>query len=299
MKRKLTQMLLFIIAGIVTATPSSAVNSQIFEESVYKAILKTTQKIKVQKTNNTSNPLPWTIETVTKTSYDSKSSIERIRDATKSSKFTFDASASGTILSTETSSSVGAEFEDIVQTYYKATKDVEEFESIEETNKLEYTLAPGDSVTIYTNILIGEGYKYSWETDERLKNTDPITVTIKVKRDLTPVFKAMLSSVIKSAAGISNDSEEWGAYSAICQDVIVSGDIRDYIKQVETKLWTTGLDRGSWGAVKAAARKAKSQKQDSDALAYILLGFFNVRDPSHNGWAWGGLQNIASKYLSR
>jgi hypothetical protein len=49
-------------------------------------------------------------------------------------------------------------------------------------------------------------------------------------------------------------------------------------------------DSGEWGAYSAIC-------SDAEALEYILLAFNNVRNPSHNRWAWDNCRNVGINWL--
>ena len=102
---------------------------------------------------------------------------------------------------------------------------------------------------------------------------------------------------MENNTGISTDKGEWVAYSEICQEARVLG-IRHYIRQVQRRLWTDGLDQYSWKMVKAAADRADETSDDGQALAYILLGFYNITQPSHNAGFWKRLTAVSRKHLA-
>jgi hypothetical protein len=257
--------------------------------------LQVSQVVDISEKNTTSNNRNVSVETTTVTSWDSQSSIQNIRETTKSHKFSAAVNASGTIFGVKSSSSVGYELEDLVKTYYKAEGSIKKFKSTTVTRKDSYTLSPGDTMTIYTNTLSGGGYEHTWDTFEKLTDGSPTFVTVTVEYDLAPIFDELMMTIITDAQGITTDAGEWGRYSEICQDAKIKG-IRTYIDRVINEIWTSGLDQGSWTAIHNAARNAANQN-DADALQIILLGFYNVRRPSHNTDAWASLIEIANKYL--
>ena len=290
---------------LVGATVLAPVYADLVEKIEYTVNLQTTQKKIDQKRNTTSNNITWTRETNLKTTFDSKQAIEKIRESTKSSKFKVTANISGSYGGTDASASAESEFESLVKQYYKETGEVAEHKEVEKNDKEDIILSPRDLVTYYKNTTQGGGYSHSWETTELLTDEEkkPHLVKLVATRDLTAVFNEMLNSVIQDTSGISTDSDEWGQFSKTCQDAKLKKSIRAYCDGVlkggtnTRPLWTSGLDQNSWAEVIRSARIASTQKSDADALQVVLLGFYNVRSPSHNAWAWDHLKGVAGKYL--
>ncbi|SOE16786.1 hypothetical protein SAMN05877838_1668 [Hoeflea halophila] len=258
--------------------------------------LQVSQVIKLQQKNTTSNPMTIDIVESDETKFNSSESIENIREATKSHKFSSSVNASGTIFGIKSSSSAGYEFEELVKTYYRASGKVEKFQTKTSETKFSVTLSPGDEITIYTNTLSGGGYEHVWDTTEKLTDATQTIVSITVGYDLTHIFDELMMKVIDLNPGIHVDSGEWSAYSQVCQKGKIGG-IETYISEALKVLWTTGLDQSSWADVKAAARSAQKMDGD-DALQTILLGFFNIKSPSHNAGQWNDLMDIGRKYLA-
>lgn len=263
--------------------------------------IKTDQEVVYQFVNDTSNDAPFSRNLTIKRSFDASSTMESLREQTRTDKYKIDSSVSFDYGTEKGSASASADFENVVKDYLKTSTDTKKHYDEETSQTLNLKLAPKDSITIYKNTTFGEGYKYEYETnvamDPPVRQTQ---VTVRIVTDLSPVFNALLDAVTSSASGISTDSGEWGAYSALCSDARVEGGIGKYVQRVRTDLWTDGLDRDSWTAVKNAAGQAEdalSRGKHKEALAYILLGFNNVRNPSHNSWAWDNCRNVGTTWL--
>ena len=258
--------------------------------------LQVSQVVKLQQKNTTSNPMTLEIVETSETKFSSAESVDNIRKATETHKFNSTVNASGSIFGITSSSSVGYAYKELIETYYKASGKVDHYKAQSSETKYQAKLSPGDEITIYTNTLSGGGYEHVWDTTSRLEDGAQTIVTITVGYDLTHIFEELMMTVIKMNPGIHVDSGEWSAYSKVCQIGKVEG-IRSYIDQATSKLWTTGLDQSSWRAVINAAKAASKHNDDATALQVILLGFFNIKSPSHNSGQWARLQDVGRKYL--
>ena len=300
-----------LVLGLLSVPPAQA-QSKISEVMTTTVTLTTTQK-ELARRKYDKNSASWEQKSRTLTRFTTKNAIENIRQQTRSKFFKADAKFFSKINAT---ASAETEFSSLVVDNYKETGNVTTVRETEEKQTVKMTLSPGDEVIIYENTTQsddGGGYLHTWQTTEPLteKEKKPIVVKFVVERDYYPILKEILSSVILDTAGITTDSEEWGAYSKICQEMLITRDpLSQYslavtqTTQTTTKLWTTGLDQASWSAVIAPAKQNKARqfgitavRAHPEELQVLLLGFYNVRAPSHNAWAWDHLKAIATKYL--
>jgi hypothetical protein len=263
--------------------------------------MKTAQEKVYEFSNTTGNDAPFKRTLTTKRSFDASSTMERLREQTRTDKYKIESSVSFDYGTESGNAKASADFENVVHDYLKTSTDTKNHYDQETSTSLELSLKPKDAITIYNNATFGEGYKYEYETNVPLTPAVQQTqITITITTDLNPIFNSLLDTVTSNANGISTDSGEWGAYSAICSDARVDGGIAKYIQRVKNELWTDGLDRDSWSAVKDGAAHADialSQGKKQEALEYILLAFNNVRNPSHNSWAWDNCRNVGINWL--
>jgi hypothetical protein len=280
---------------------------EIIERHDTTVVLTTQQVVKENFDNTTSNPRRVRRVMQTSETFNSKQAVERIVEQTKSTTYNVSGSltagysgkALGGNVTGSASASMSKSYSDLVKSYYRTTGEVETFKSKESITTDELVLNPGDEVVVYTNTTSGGSYTYSWDTSEKLtaEEMSPETVTLDVIYNLTPAFNKLMQTAMENNTNISKAKDEWNAYSEICQEARVLG-IRHYIRQVQRRLWTDGLDQYSWEMVMAAANRADETPDDAQALAHILLGFYNITEPAHNHWAWIKLTDVSREFLA-
>lgn len=273
-------------------------------------LMTTQQPVQVFK-NTTSNKEKQNIITKKVQTFNSKASVESIREESRSSQFNLSVSATTNISagvenlgsgSASVAATAGAQYANLVKTYFKTTGEVEEYKSFEETIMIQRELSPGDEVRIYTNKTSGGTFEYSWNTFEPLteEQSQPIRVLITVEHDLTPAFNEMCAMVVDVNNGIGNSGTKsnWIRYANICLDARTKG-IRHYIKEVQKQLNSHEDfdDDYSWRMVKEAARTADETSNDAIALSNVLGGFLKITQPSKDVWAWGKLKTLSRKLL--
>jgi hypothetical protein len=282
----------------------------IIEKHEIVVMMTTTQKIRDVLSNPGSIEQKFRIVYKTVEGYNSKASVESIREEVRTSQFNYGISASTNVSAmvmgangaASLNASAGSQYSNLVKTFYKTTGEVEEYKSSETIKTRDITLAPGEKWTIYTNTTSGGSYTNSYDTTERLTEEDarPVRVVVTVERDLTPVFNEMCGMVVEVNNGIgkSGTKMQWNWYAQICVDARTKG-IRHYIKQVLKQLRDDSKmdDDYSWHMVKVAARKGDETSDDAIALANVLGGFLIITQPSQDVWAWRKLKAVSNKYL--
>jgi len=293
-------MIAVAMVGIPTAAQVTAGQNQLIikTEKVFK--LKTTQTIIEDGINDTGNPIEITLDDKAETKLDVKETLERESEENTVRKFSVQSNLSFEYGGAKGDVGATAEFEKTVRNYVKTGRETTTSASTSRGTTRKLVIAPGQRIFRARNTVSGGGFSYSYDTNIRMgKPPEETDVKVTIMSDLNPIFNALMDKVAEFAAGIRTDSGEWGLYSAICTESRIQG-FSHYIGRVPSEIWTNGLDQDSWAAVKQAAAYASreySQGHTGKALAYILLGFNNVRNPSHNDWAWSGLRDLGRQSM--
>lgn len=170
-----------------------------------------------------------------------------------------------------------------------------------EDYSVDYTVKydPHKSIELYECVetVPGEYERtFSWHKVDNQKINIPYKIIIDYS---IPVRR--LYEIIKGC-NVGTDAGEWGVFNAFANTAFSSYETspldtwKNFLSGLSNTLWTDAEDQGSWSIVKNAATEALKFKEPINQFRYFCAQLTNIRDPSHNDWAWQRITDFAAKY---
>lgn len=238
----------------------------------------------------------------TKTEFHTKAAYEKFTETLNENRLKATAEAKvGFDYGTESgSATVGFESDyfskllETVKTISESSKDITN-ESTDEYN-IEYK--PNTSIQLYECVVNIPGEYNRVYASPKVSNQKfilPYKITIDYSDALRRLYQ-----VIKDC-NVGTDQGEWGFFNNIAGKAFTqysaepTNTWNNFLQDLAT-LWTDKEDQGSWSIVKSAAIGALNQKQPINQFRYFCTQLTNIREPSHNDWAWARITDFAKRY---